>query len=123
MGNGMMGGWGKGWLMLAYWILVLIGLFLLIRWLLQLTGREKNVVNGSVSALEILKQRYAGGGIDLASVWLKVFIHPAFFWLHFPGGILFGVIFVIDSILALKQMWLPSAIKRTLIVYDNHSRA
>ena len=64
MGNGMMGGWGMGWLMLAFWILVLIGLFLLIRWLLQITGREKNVVNGSLSALEILKQRYARGEID-----------------------------------------------------------
>ncbi len=64
MGNGMMGGWGMGWLMLAFWILVLIGLFLLIRWLLQITDREKNGVNGSVSALEILKQRYARGEID-----------------------------------------------------------
>ena len=64
MGNGMMGGWGMGWLMLAFWILVLIALFLLIRWLLQITGREKNGVNGSVSALEILRQRYARGEID-----------------------------------------------------------
>jgi len=56
----MMGGWGMGWMMLAFWILVLIGLFLLIRWLLQITGREKN----GVSALEILKQRYARGEID-----------------------------------------------------------
>ncbi len=51
---------------------------------------------------------FIGVIIDLASVWLKVFIHPAFFWLHIPGGSLFGVIFAIDSILALKQMWLSS---------------
>ncbi len=49
--------------------------------------------------------------LDLASIWLKLFIHPVFFWLHIPGGSLFGVIFAIDSILALKQMWLPGAIK------------
>lgn len=43
--------------------------------------------------------------IDLASVWLKLFVHPAFFWLHIPGGTLFGVIFTVDAILMLKQMW------------------
>jgi hypothetical protein len=42
---------------------------------------------------------------DLLSVWLKIFIHPGFFWLHIPGGMLFGVIFVIDAALILWQMW------------------
>jgi hypothetical protein len=50
---------------------------------------------------------FIGVIIDLASVWLKVFIHPAFFWLHIPGGGLFGLIFAIDSIVALSQIWLP----------------
>ena len=29
---------------------------------------------------------FIGVVIDLASVWFKIFIHPAFFWLHIPGG-------------------------------------
>jgi len=24
--------------------------------------------------------------LDLASLWLKLFIHPVFFWLHIPGA-------------------------------------
>ena len=47
--------------------------------------------------------------IDLASVWLKLFVHPAFFWLHIPGGFLFGLIFAVDSILILKQLWVRQA--------------
>ena len=48
--------------------------------------------------------------IDLASVWLKLFVHPTFFWLHIPGGALFGVVFAIDAVLMLQQMWTnPSA--------------
>jgi hypothetical protein len=43
--------------------------------------------------------------IDLASVWLKLFVHPAFFWLHIPGGALFGAVFGIDSALILWQLW------------------
>jgi hypothetical protein len=43
--------------------------------------------------------------VDLASVWLKLFIHPAFFWMHIPGGILFGAVFAIDAVLILWQMW------------------
>ena len=48
--------------------------------------------------------------IDLASVWLKLFIDPVFFWLHIPGGALFGAVFAIDAVLMLWQMWIiPSA--------------
>ena len=43
--------------------------------------------------------------IDLASVWLKIFVHPAFFWLHIPGGLLFGLVFTVDSVFILKQLW------------------
>lgn len=43
--------------------------------------------------------------IDLASVWLKLFVHPVFFWMHIPGGALFGVVFTVDAVLMLKQMW------------------
>jgi hypothetical protein len=48
---------------------------------------------------------FAGIVIDLLSVWLKIFIDPSFFWLHIPGGMLFGVIFAADSILMLLEMW------------------
>ena len=43
--------------------------------------------------------------IDLGSVWLKIFIHPLFFWLHAPGGMLFGVIFCIDAVFIIRQLW------------------
>ena len=32
--------------------------------------------------------------IDLTSVWLKLYVDPTFFWLHIPGGGLFGAIFI-----------------------------
>jgi hypothetical protein len=50
---------------------------------------------------------FIGVIIDLASVWLKVFVHPVFFWLHIPGGGLFVAVFVIDTAVAVSQMWLP----------------
>jgi hypothetical protein len=43
--------------------------------------------------------------IDLASVWLKIYVHPGFFWLHMPGGGLFGMVFVIEAVVILKQLW------------------
>jgi hypothetical protein len=43
--------------------------------------------------------------IDLLSVWLKIFVHPSFFWLHIPGGVLFGLVFAVDSLLILQQLW------------------
>jgi len=49
---------------------------------------------------------FAGILVDLASVWLKIFVHPAFFWLHVPGGMLFAAVFAVDSVLMLKEMWL-----------------
>ena len=48
---------------------------------------------------------FAGILVDLLSVWLKIFIHPGFFWLHIPGGMLFGAVFAVESILMLLEMW------------------
>ena len=48
---------------------------------------------------------FVGIIIDLASVWLKIFVHPAFFWLHIPGGLLFGIIFIFETVLIMCQMW------------------
>lgn len=66
MGSGMMGGFygggmmdGLGWVLgLVFWILVLVTLILLVIWL------YKNVTGtGTLSAKEVLKQRYAKGEI------------------------------------------------------------
>lgn len=64
MGPGMMGGWGSGWFMMAFWILVLFGLILLIRWILVITNTDKGFSAGRSGALDILKMRYAKGEID-----------------------------------------------------------
>jgi len=52
---------------------------------------------------------FIGIVIDLASVWLKIFIHPVFFWLHIPGGLLFGVIFAIEVVMIVRDMWFSPA--------------
>jgi hypothetical protein len=56
---------------------------------------------------------FVGIVIDLASVWFKIFVHPAFFWLHIPGGMMFGIVFAIESVLILRQMWTVPAGVRT----------
>jgi len=70
MGPGMMGGWGMGWFggifMMIFWVLVLVGLVFLIKWLIQTTNRVKSDAGNSNRALEILKERYARGEIDTA---------------------------------------------------------
>ena len=48
---------------------------------------------------------FLGIWIDIASMWLKGFISPAFFWLHIPGGGLFGAVFVYVLIRGLYEMW------------------
>ena len=55
------GAWGLGMMlmMLLFWVLVIVGLVVGIRWLL---GQRKE--SRSSSALEILRQRYARGEID-----------------------------------------------------------
>ena len=48
---------------------------------------------------------FVGVLIDIASVWLKGYVSPAFFWLHIPGGALFGTVFIIVSLSAFQEMW------------------
>ncbi|MGD8382164.1 MAG: hypothetical protein PVJ11_08470 [Syntrophobacterales bacterium] len=48
---------------------------------------------------------FLGVLVDIAGVWLKGYISPAFFWLHIPGGVLFVAIFVYVSLRALWEMW------------------
>ena len=68
MGTGMMGGWGMGWFggifIVVFWILILVGLVFLIKWLIQSTSRDQANGRGFSRAVEILKERYARGEID-----------------------------------------------------------
>ena len=48
---------------------------------------------------------FIGVLIDIAAMWLKGFISPAFFWLHIPGGGLFGLVFIFVCGRALSEMW------------------
>ena len=70
MGPGMMGSWGMGWFggifMVVFWILILVGLVFVIRWLLQATSKKGDSGQNGSRAMGILKERYARGEIDKA---------------------------------------------------------
>jgi len=48
---------------------------------------------------------FVGVWVDIASVWLKGYVTPAFFWLHIPGGGLFGVVFAIVATRAFREIY------------------
>ena len=48
---------------------------------------------------------FVGVLIDISAMWLKGYFSPAFFWLHIPGGGLFGFVFVIVSARAFWEMY------------------
>ena len=68
MGPDMMGGGALGWfgaiIMMAFWILVIVGLVFLIKWLIHATKGGKEESHSSSRALGILKERFARGEID-----------------------------------------------------------
>jgi putative membrane protein len=68
MGPGMMDGWGMGWFggifMVIFWILILVGLVFVIRWLFQATSKKGDSSQQTSRAIDILKERYARGEID-----------------------------------------------------------
>lgn len=70
MGPGMMGYWGMGWFggifMIVFWILILVGLVFVIRWLVQATAKGGQSDWSGSRAMDILKERYARGEIDKA---------------------------------------------------------
>ena len=49
---------------------------------------------------------FVGMWVDILAMWLKAFVSPVFFWLHMPGGGVFGLIFGYVSIRALWEMWI-----------------
>lgn len=54
---------------------------------------------------------FVGVLVDIASMWLKGFVSPLFFWLHIPGGGLFAGIFVFVFFKAMKEMWWNRAVR------------
>jgi len=68
MGPGMMGGWGMGWFggifMIVFWILILVGLVFVIKWIAQTTSKKGDGGQRDSRAIDILKERYARGEID-----------------------------------------------------------
>ena len=74
MGPGMMGGFGIGHgmggfgfiMMIAFWILIVVGIVYAIRWLAASTKAAKSTPASGETPADILKIRYARGEIDLA---------------------------------------------------------
>ena len=69
MGRWLMEGWGMGWFgmifMIIFWGLIIVGLLLLIRWLIQNTsGKAHSGVSAGSKAMDILRERYARGEIN-----------------------------------------------------------
>jgi hypothetical protein len=69
---------------------------------------------GTAGRAWLIALPFLGIWIDIASMWLRGFISPAFFWLHIPGGGLFGAIFVFVLIRGLYEMWFatPSSLSK-----------
>lgn len=63
-GYGMTGGFGfGGGFMILWWVLIIVGVVVLVKWLTTSFG-TRNRSGGGSTALDILKERYARGEID-----------------------------------------------------------
>ena len=60
--------YGFGWFfMILFWLIIIVGIVAVMRWLLTTTGDRKNqepVSAGPETAIAILRERYARGEID-----------------------------------------------------------
>ena len=68
MVHGMMGNWGMGGFgmvfMMIFWVLAIVGVVFLIKWLIQTAGSGKAAEQTGSGAVDILKARYARGDIN-----------------------------------------------------------
>lgn len=48
---------------------------------------------------------FIGIWVDIGAMWLKAYVSPHFFWLHLPGGGLFGAVFGLVALRAMLEMW------------------
>jgi putative membrane protein len=55
-------GWGGGFFMVIFWVVIIVGIALLVRWLTASSGKEAGT-SARESPMEILKRRYAAGEI------------------------------------------------------------
>ena len=60
-GHEMMG-WGGGFFMIIFWVAIIVGIALLAKWLLAVSGKDAGSA-AKESPIEILKRRYAEGEI------------------------------------------------------------
>ena len=64
-GYGMAGGFGFGGIfMILWWVLIIVGIVVLVKWIATSSGGGEGQSGGDSKALDILKQRYARGEID-----------------------------------------------------------
>lgn len=66
-GGGMMGGYGLlgGFFMVIFWVLVIVGIVLLIKWLVDQSARGGTHHVATLDrSMDILKERYAKGEIN-----------------------------------------------------------
>ena len=90
----------QGMLEVSHFHLFAMGMLLLVLTHLVLFVPLKGSVKAWLVALP-----FVGVFVDIAAMWLKIYISPIFFWLHIPGGGLFGAVFFIVTIRAMKEMW------------------
>ena len=60
-GHDMMG-WGGGFFMVIIWVMIIVGIVLLVKWVVASSGKDQRT-SASESPIELLKRRYAAGEI------------------------------------------------------------